>query len=75
MRIIVFDDFVYFAKINSSGFITDKDNGFISKEDIKNNMNIIFGDDIKDAYFDYLGNYKYKVKVNYKLLDLIKKNG
>ena len=71
-NVFIDGDFVYFAKINSSGFITDKDSNFVSKEDIKNNINILFGDDVRNAYFNYLNNYKYKVKVNYKLLDLIK---
>ena len=71
-NVFVNDDYAFFAKIKDSGIINENDDDFIDKESIRYELESSFGNNIQNIYINYLSNYKYKVKVNYKLLDLIK---
>ena len=70
--VFVDDNYVFFAKIKDSGVISKNEDGFVDKENIRYELESSFANDIQNLYINYLNKYKYKVKVNYKLLDLIK---
>lgn len=70
--VFVDDNYVFFAKIKDSGIISKNEDGFVDKENIRYELESSFANDIQNLYINYLNKYKYKVKVNYKLLDLIK---
>ena len=66
------NDSVYFAYIQNEGLINESDDNFIDKESVKYELANSINNSIHKTYIDYLQNIKYKVKLNYKLLDLIR---
>lgn len=63
---------LYFAHINSTKTLKNDNKDFISRESIEENTYDSMAESLQATYVEYLGNVKHKVKVNYKLLDLIK---
>ena len=64
--VFVDDNYIFFAVTESKGVVDNPVS--ITKEE----LNSQFSRDIKKDYLNYLVNEKYKTKVNYELLDLIK---
>lgn len=64
---------VYFAFVNDEGIVGEDDDSFVSINLVEQDLEASMLDDIKRQYTGYLTNKKYNVKVNYKLLDLIRR--
>ena len=62
----------YFGYIKNVGIIDQNNDNFIDKDSIKYEIISSVADDIYVKYMQYLQNAKYKVKINYNLLDLIR---
>lgn len=71
-KVFTDNDSVYFAYIQNEGLINESNDNFIDKESVKYELANSINNSIHKTYIDYLQNIKYKVKLNYKLLDLIR---
>ena len=63
---------IYFGYIKNVGIIDQNNDNFIDNDSIKYEIMSSVADDIYLKYMQYLQNTKYKVKINYNLLDLIR---
>lgn len=70
--IFVDNNKVYFAYIRNNKVYTKNSEYFTSNEELQNYFYTSLNEDLKNHYINYLQNVKYQVKINYKLLNLIK---
>lgn len=63
---------IYFAYIENSGILDKNNKNYISKDYIIKEFEKYNEEIILESYMNYLKNNKYKLRINYKLLDLIK---
>lgn len=71
-EIFIDDTNIYFAYIKDDKLIKEDSEFFVSKYSIEDNLKSLINNNIQKEYIEYLKNTKYKVKINYKLLNLIK---
>ena len=63
---------IYFAFVKSEGILTANDKDYVDIDNIKKMLVKSDNDKLLIDYTNYLRDQKYKLRINYKLLDLIK---
>lgn len=66
------DNNLYFGYVKSTKKISEGSENFITKDVVGGNVYNSMSKDVQQLYIKYLRDVKHKIKVNYKLLDLIK---
>lgn len=71
-KVFADDKVLYFAFIRAEGVLTKENKQYIDITEVKKGLSEENNDRLFRYYTNYLRDKKYKLKVNYKLLDLIK---
>ncbi len=71
-KLYIDNDSLYFGYIKLTKKLDENDKNFINKDIIRGNIYNNINKNIQLEYSKYLKNIKHKVKINYKLLNLIK---
>lgn len=71
-KVFIDDKNIYFAYTKSTGVLDRNNKNYISKDSITEEFVKYNEEIILESYMSYLKNNKYKMRINYKLLDLIK---